>query len=101
MFIMTDSAGAGRTVLGVKQYAGVIDLQSQFEGKVLALVIHDLAAVAPTAGESAVNALVAEVWKQAEKHFQKANTTWTHLSWFVQNAIAQFIDGLRPQTAGC
>ncbi|GAA2780766.1 hypothetical protein ACFQ0M_49085 [Kitasatospora aburaviensis] len=76
-------------------------LQDQYEARVLALVAHDLAVVAPAAGQSAVNALVANVWEQAEKHVEKANTTWTHLSWFVQNAITQFIEGIRPQMAGC
>ncbi|WP_043478293.1 hypothetical protein [Kitasatospora sp. MBT66] len=85
----------------VGEYRSAI-LQEQYEGRVLSLVIHDLAAVAPAAGESIVMELVADVWRQAEEHLAKASRTgWAHISWFVQNAVTEFIDGLRPQMAGC
>ncbi|MFJ4799142.1 hypothetical protein [Kitasatospora purpeofusca] len=66
-------------------------LQEQYEGRVLSLVIHDLASVAPAASEGLVKELVADVWRQAEEHLAKAGRTgWAHISWFVQNAIATF-----------
>ncbi|MFJ6140540.1 hypothetical protein [Kitasatospora sp. NPDC092286] len=76
-------------------------IQSQYEGRVIALVVHDLAAVVPAAGESTVMALVADVWAQAQQHVRAADTTWTHISWFVGDAIARFAEKLRPQMAGC
>ncbi|MEU8927510.1 hypothetical protein AB0D10_42505 [Kitasatospora sp. NPDC048545] len=101
MNIMTDSLGAGRSPVAKKQ-TGIADLQSQYEGKVLALVVRDLAPVDPKAGEGIVMELVTRVWEMAERHAATAGrTTWSHLSWFVQNAVTEFIDGLRPQMAGC
>ncbi|MEU3564587.1 hypothetical protein [Kitasatospora sp. NPDC006786] len=77
-------------------------LQIQYEGRVRSLIARDLAAVAPTADETTVSALVADVWRQAEEHLAKAGRTgWAHLSWFVQNAIARLVSGARPQMAGC
>ncbi|MFI9332638.1 hypothetical protein ACIGZJ_34535 [Kitasatospora sp. NPDC052868] len=76
-------------------------LQVQYEDQVIALVIRDLTSADPAASVGAVNAVVAEVWKQAAEHVEKAATTWTHISWFVQNAVTEFIEGLRPQMAGC
>lgn len=76
-------------------------LQEQYEGRVLALVVRDLATAAPAASETVVMELVAQVWEQVEGHFEKASTTWAHVSWFVQNTIARFVAGLRPQMAGC
>ncbi|WP_033252888.1 hypothetical protein [Kitasatospora phosalacinea] len=100
MYIMTDSAGATHGVPGIKQHASVV-LQEQFEGRVLALVVRDLSVVAPAADETAVMTIVAQVWKQAEQHAKTARTSWAHLSWFVQDAVSTFVNGLLPQTAGC
>ncbi|MGA5823537.1 hypothetical protein ACPC54_37440 [Kitasatospora sp. NPDC094028] len=101
MTSMTDSRG-GRSTTPTINHQLITGLEGHYEAKVLALVIHDLATVAPAAGESVVMKLVAEVWEQAADHIEKTtNTTWTHLSWFVQNAVAEFINGLRPQMAGC
>ncbi|MFJ7280297.1 hypothetical protein [Kitasatospora sp. NPDC098663] len=76
-------------------------LQDQYEDQVIALVIRDLTSADPAASVGAVNTVVAEVWRQAAGHVEKAATTWTHISWFVQNAVTEFINGLRPQMAGC
>ena len=75
-------------------------LQGQYEGRVLSLVIHELATVAPAAGESIVMELVADVWRQAEEHLAKAGRTgWAHISWFVQNTIPPF--ARQQLMAGC
>ncbi|MFF2751739.1 hypothetical protein ACFVVA_40155 [Kitasatospora sp. NPDC058048] len=75
-------------------------LEDQYESRVLSLVVHDLAMIAPAAGETTVMKLVADVWRQAEEHLAKAGRTgWAHISWFVQNAIATRAAGL--QMAGC
>ncbi|MFE2728381.1 hypothetical protein [Kitasatospora sp. NPDC059327] len=75
-------------------------LQDQYEGRVLSLVIHDLASVAPAAGEGTVMEIVADVWRQAEEHLARAGRTgWAHLSWFVQNTVAAF--ARRRLTVGC
>ncbi|MFB7668334.1 hypothetical protein ACFC1R_31185 [Kitasatospora sp. NPDC056138] len=79
---------------------GVV-LQDQYEDQVIALVIRDLTSANPAASVGAVNAVVAKVWEQAAEHVEWAATTWTHISWFVQNAVTEFIEGLRPQMAGC
>ncbi len=99
MYIMTDSVGAGRSVPVAKKPAAscIAELQGQYDGEVLALVVRDLEPVDPKAGEGAVSTVVAEVWKQAEEHLKSGRTGWAHLSWFVQSAIAQFA----AQTAGC
>ncbi|MFI5534519.1 hypothetical protein ACIA8O_38890 [Kitasatospora sp. NPDC051853] len=76
-------------------------LQDQYEGAVLSLVIRDLAVASPASGEDAVMEVVTKVWTQAKQHAKTNRTSWAHLSWFVQNAIAQFVAGLRPQMAGC
>ncbi|MGW4805853.1 hypothetical protein [Kitasatospora sp. NPDC004272] len=76
-------------------------LQEQYEGAVLSLVVSDLASAAPAADETAVKAIVADVWSQAEQHAKSARTSWAHLSWFVQAAVTRFVSGLLPQTAGC
>ncbi|MGW3185468.1 hypothetical protein ACWDD9_39980 [Kitasatospora sp. NPDC001119] len=77
-------------------------LQIQYEDRVRSLIARDLAAIAPTADETTVSALVADVWRQAEEHLARAgHTGWAHLSWFVQNAIARLLGGARPQMAGC
>jgi hypothetical protein len=76
-------------------------LQEQYEGAVLSLVVSDLASVAQAADETAVMAIVADVWRQAEQHAKSARTSWAHLSWFVQAAVTRFVSGLLPQTAGC
>ncbi|MFD4659696.1 hypothetical protein ACFWP2_29175 [Kitasatospora sp. NPDC058444] len=95
--LLTSSAATAATP---ETTAGPATLEDQFEGQVLSLVIHDLATVAPTAGESVVMRLVADVWRQAEEHLAKAGRTgWAHLSWFVQNAIATFARDI--QMAGC
>ncbi|MFF1908254.1 hypothetical protein [Kitasatospora sp. NPDC058218] len=75
-------------------------LQEQYEGRVLSLVIRDLASVAPAAGEGTVMEIVADVWCQAEEHLARAGRTgWAHISWFVQNATASF--ARRQPMAGC
>ncbi|OKI95070.1 hypothetical protein [Kitasatospora sp. CB01950] len=97
MNIMTDSLGAGRSVPVAKKQTGIADLQSQYEGKVLALVVRDLAPVDPKAGEGIVMELVTRVWGMAERHAATAGrTTWAHLSWFAHHVVAN-----RQQTAGC
>ncbi|MFI6158180.1 hypothetical protein ACIBCA_36450 [Kitasatospora sp. NPDC051170] len=85
----------------VSAVESAIELQGQYEEQVIALVIRDLTSADPAATVWAVNTVVAQVWKQAAEHVEKAATTWTHISWFVQNAVTEFIDGLRPQMAGC
>ncbi|WP_049658257.1 hypothetical protein [Kitasatospora sp. MY 5-36] len=78
----------------------VAALHTQFEGQVLALVTRDLAAVDPAAGEGTVAELVARVWELAARHAASAaRTTWDHLAWFVDHALATRAAGL--QTAGC
>ncbi|MFE6869615.1 hypothetical protein ACFVFS_24060 [Kitasatospora sp. NPDC057692] len=78
----------------------VAALQSQFEGQVLALVTRDLAVVDPAAGEGAISELVARVWDLASRHAATAaRTTWDHLAWFVDHALATRAAGL--QMAGC
>ncbi|MFJ4192121.1 hypothetical protein [Kitasatospora sp. NPDC089509] len=79
----------------------VAQIQHQYEDQVIALVIRDLTSADPAASVWAVNAVVARVWQQAANHIERASTTWTHLSWFAQNAVTEFIEGLRPQMAGC
>ncbi|MEU4118920.1 hypothetical protein AB0F71_31060 [Kitasatospora sp. NPDC028055] len=100
MTSMTDPRRSGNSDPTLASHRSA-PLQEQYEGRVLSLVIHDLAAVAPTASESIVMELVADVWRQAEEHLAKAGRTgWAHISWFVQNAIARFVGG-QPQMAGC
>ncbi|MFJ8443995.1 hypothetical protein [Kitasatospora griseola] len=98
---MTDSLGAGSGTPTVVEQAGVADLQSHYEGAVLSLVVRDLAVAAPAADETAVMVIVTDVWVQAEQHATTALTSWAHLSWFVQAAVARFVGGLLPQMAGC
>ncbi|MFE3875450.1 hypothetical protein ACFXPX_13740 [Kitasatospora sp. NPDC059146] len=101
MTSMTDLRGARNTAPTINHQL-IMGLEGQYEAKVFALVIHDLATVAPAAGESVVMKLVADVWQQAEKHVKTANTTWTHISWFIQDAISRFVQpAAKPQTVGC
>ncbi|MFF2123547.1 hypothetical protein ACFVXH_40085 [Kitasatospora sp. NPDC058184] len=99
---------AGHRAEGSSASTGLVDgdeygagLQGQYEEQVVALVIRDLTAADPAATVGAVNAVVAQVWAQAAEHVRRAGTTWTHISWFVQNAITEFVGGARPQMAGC
>ncbi|MQS17872.1 hypothetical protein F7Q99_38225 [Streptomyces kaniharaensis] len=101
MTSMTDSHEGQNTAPTINHQL-ITGLEGQYEAKVLALVIRDLSTVAPAAGESVVMKLVAEVWKQAADHIEKAATTWTHISWFIQDAISRFVQpAAQPQTAGC
>ncbi len=69
--------------------AVLAELQSRYEGQVIALVVQELAVVAPRAGERTVMELVADVWRQAEEHLAKAGrTTWDHLTWFADHVIS-------------
>ncbi|MFE3114174.1 hypothetical protein [Kitasatospora indigofera] len=81
---------------GSQQIRAFAALQGRYEGQVIALVVQELAVVAPTVGESAVMELVSVVWKQAENHQAAgASTAWSHLSWFVHHAVATRRQGLR------
>jgi len=78
----------------VDQVAGHI--QSQYEARVIALAVQELGIVAPALGESAVMEIVTNVWEQAKRHeADGARTSWPHLSWFVQQAVANRREGLR------
>ncbi|MFF2549076.1 hypothetical protein ACFVUY_41845 [Kitasatospora sp. NPDC058063] len=83
--------------------AGLATLEDQYEGRVLSLVIHDLAMIAPAAGERTVMKLVADVWRQANEHLTTVGrTSWAHISWFVQDTISRFVHPVgQPQMAGC
>ncbi|MFG2910895.1 hypothetical protein ACGF13_38345 [Kitasatospora sp. NPDC048286] len=87
--------------LGARIESGpVASLHAQFEGQVLALVTRDLAAADPTAGDGTVAELVARVWELAARHAATAAwTTWDHLAWFVDHALAT--RATEPQMAGC
>ncbi|GAA2984451.1 hypothetical protein GCM10010519_18610 [Streptomyces lactacystinicus] len=97
---LAEGFSASTDLAGSDEYGA--DLQGQYEDQVIALVIRDLTSADPASSVGAVNAVVAEVWRQAEEHLAKAGRTgWAHLSWFVQNAIARLVSGARPQMAGC
>ncbi|MFJ1708714.1 hypothetical protein [Kitasatospora sp. NPDC088346] len=72
--------------------------QVQYEGRVLSLVVRDLAAVEPKAGESVVMTLVAKVWELAERHASYTSTRWEHLSWFAHHVVAS---RAAQQMTGC
>ncbi|MGW2547047.1 hypothetical protein ACWC5I_40785 [Kitasatospora sp. NPDC001574] len=74
-------------------------LQDQYEGRVLATVIQDLATADPRAGEGVVMELVTRVWELAERHAATAGrTTWAHISWFVHQVVTT---RTAQQMAGC
>ncbi|MGW7582758.1 hypothetical protein ACWGLI_16675 [Kitasatospora sp. NPDC054769] len=98
---MTDSVEAGPSVPVAKKQAdrSIAGLQDQYDGKVLALVVRDLAPVDPKAGEGTVMELVTKVWELAERHAATAGrTTWAHLSWFAHHVVAT---RTTEQMAGC